>query len=257
MARQIRLDSAGYYHIVNRGVARSNIYQNGTDKEKFLEIVCKACKMYKANVHDYCLMDNHYHLLIQTTEDNLSLLMHQISSNYAIYFNRKYGRVGHLWQGRFKSWFVFKEEYLYLLIRYIENNPLKANLSKRVGEYPFTLASNLINHIPVIPCAESSLMIKEFDTESLEGVLEIELTDEERKLLDTEQKRKITEDDNGDISISRSRTLEEHFQDSCGKQARDAAVYNAYLDGYPQSEIAKQIGKSASLVSKIVKGFHG
>jgi len=74
MARRPRIDIAGFHHIINRGVARGNIYKNSEDKKKFLEILCKACKIYKVNVHDYCLMDNHYHLLIETTSSNLSLL---------------------------------------------------------------------------------------------------------------------------------------------------------------------------------------
>ena len=73
---------AEFHHIVNRGIERSN-----EDKNKFLQIVYKACRTYKVNVHDYCLMDTHYHLLIQTTSENLSLFMRQVNSNYASYFN--------------------------------------------------------------------------------------------------------------------------------------------------------------------------
>ena len=102
MARRPRLDFAGFHHIVNRGVARGNIYNSDDDKKKFLEMLCKACTIYKVNVHDYCLMDNHYHLLVETTSENLSLFMRQINGNYAIYFNKKYKRTGHLWQGRYK-----------------------------------------------------------------------------------------------------------------------------------------------------------
>ena len=69
-------------------------------------------------------MDNHYHLLLETRQENLSLIMRQINSYYAIYFNKKEGRVGHLWQGRFRSWYVLNEEYLYFLLRYIEHNPI-------------------------------------------------------------------------------------------------------------------------------------
>jgi len=92
------------------------------DKDKFLEILCKSGINYKVNVHDYCLMDNHYHLLVQTTSSNLSLFMRQINSNYAIYFNKKYKRSGHLWQGRYKSYYIIEERYLYTLFKYIEHN---------------------------------------------------------------------------------------------------------------------------------------
>ena len=79
MARRPRLDLDRFHHIVNRGVVRNNVYKCDADKEKFLEILCKACHIYKVNVHDYCLMDNHYHILIETTSQNLSLFMRQIT----------------------------------------------------------------------------------------------------------------------------------------------------------------------------------
>ncbi|MFA5214415.1 transposase [Sulfuricurvum sp.] len=106
MARRPRLDMTGYHHVVNRGVARSNIFTSSSDKDKFLQILCKVCKLYDIIVHDYCLMGNHYHLLLETKQENLSLLMRQVNSYYAIYFNKKENRVGHLWQGRFRSWYV-------------------------------------------------------------------------------------------------------------------------------------------------------
>jgi len=157
MARIPRLNMAGFHHIVNRGVARDNVYRCDKDKEKYLEILCKACRTYRVNVHDYCLMDNHYHLLIETTSENLSLFMRQINSNYAIYFNKKYKRTGHLWQGRYKSWYIVKEEYLYDLYRYIEHNPIEAKMSKKIGEYPFTLLATVLrDDLEIIPCAKHS-----------------------------------------------------------------------------------------------------
>ncbi len=146
MARRPRLDIAGYHHVVNRGVARSNIFTSPSDKEKFLQILCKACKLYDVVVHDYCLMDNHYHLLLETRQENLSLIMRQINSYYAIYFNKKESRVGHLWQGRFRSWYVLNEEYLYFLLRYIEYNPIKANLSDKPKDgYTQSSIANYLN----------------------------------------------------------------------------------------------------------------
>ena len=89
MARRPRIDLAGYHHIINRGVNRTNIFSSFEDKETFLKILCKACRIYEVIVHDYCLMDNHYHLLIENSKENLSLFMRQVNANYAIYFNKK------------------------------------------------------------------------------------------------------------------------------------------------------------------------
>ncbi len=87
-------------------------------------------------------MSNHYHLLIETTQENLSKYMKHLNASYAIWFNRKYSRSGHLRQGRFKSWYVTDESYLYTLIGYIENNPVKAGMVKKPGEYLYSA----INH---------------------------------------------------------------------------------------------------------------
>ena len=169
MARKPRVNLAGFHHIVNRSVARNNVYKCDDDKEKYLDILCKASKIYKVIVHDYCLMDNHYHLLIETTSENLSLFMRQINSNYAIYFNKKYKRTGHLWQGRYKSWYIINEQYLYDLFRYIEHNPIEAKITQKVGEYPFTLLATILNdNQDIIPCALHSKLKKEIEYEGIQ-----------------------------------------------------------------------------------------
>jgi len=128
MARKKRMESIGFYHIVNRGVERRAIYMNDDDCIQFLEILQESAEVYNFEVYSYVLMDNYYHLLIKTSALNLSLLMRQINSRYSMYFNRKYKRVGPLWQGRFKSWYVYDERYLKSLVKYIEFNPIKANM---------------------------------------------------------------------------------------------------------------------------------
>ncbi len=98
--------------------------------------MCFYSKSYGITVHNYCLMSNHYHLLIEIEQEVLSKYMKQLNSNYAIYFNKKYKRSGHLWQGRFKSWYVTDEAYLYTLMLYIEQNPLKSKEVKELEAIP-------------------------------------------------------------------------------------------------------------------------
>jgi REP element-mobilizing transposase RayT len=141
MARKKRIEKIGFYHIVNRGVERRTIFCDDEDFKKFLEIVQDSAIIYNFALHSFCLMNNHYHLLLQTKDLNLSLLMRQINSRYSIYFNNKYKRVGPLWQGRFKSWFVYDESYLKALVKYIEYNPIKADITKKIGEYKLAMSS--------------------------------------------------------------------------------------------------------------------
>ena len=104
MARRLRIESAGFHHVYNRGVEKRKTFMDDKDKDKFLEIVCEVAKLYHFKIHSYCLMDNHYHLLLENEEENLSLGMRQINSSYAKYFNKRYIRVGHLWQGRLRAY---------------------------------------------------------------------------------------------------------------------------------------------------------
>lgn len=252
MARRPRLDMAGFHHVLYRGVARSDVFLSVNDKNVFLGILCKACKTYKSIVHDYCLMDNHYHLLLETDHENLSLMMRQVNSNYAIYFNKKYNRSGHLWQGRFKSWYILNEEYLYMLFRYIEHNPLKANMAAKVGEYPYTLAAAILNRRHGIPCTEQSMLRRQFTSQTMLEHLEVALSDEELETMVKEETRKIAIED-GSVKMAYTQTLEEHFEDVESKQDRNLAIINAIEDGYTQSSIAAYANVSTSAISKIVK----
>lgn len=255
MPRRPRIDFAGFHHIVNRGVARTDIYLCSDDKNKFLEILCKACKLYRVNVHDYCLMDNHYHLLLELTEENLSLLMRQINSNYAIYFNKKYKRSGHLWQGRYKSYYVVNESYLFTLYKYIEQNPIQAKLSEHIGQYEFTLlATFLQNSLNIIECARHSQLLELLKEDGVLEHLELNLNDDELQKLKEEQKRKI-EIKEHELKLHKLKSIEEHFSAYNGKEERNSAIANAIKDGYTQVSIAKYLDVSTSTISKVLKRF--
>ena len=254
MARRPRLDLTGFHHVVNRGVAKRKIYINDEDKDKFLEILCKACKIYKVNVHDYCLMDNHYHIFIETTSENLSLCMRQINANYAIYFNKKYKRVGHLWQGRYKSWYVVNEAYFYSIFRYIEHNPIKARMIKNIGEYPYTLLATLLNpQLELIACAEHSRLKKELHYDGIQELLEKRLSKKELKELEAEEKKKIVQTEY-EWRQEKEKRLEEHFENSKDLIERNSAILKALDDGYTQGEVARYLGLSSAMVSKVFRG---
>jgi len=163
MARLPRIDLAGFHHVINRGVERREVFIDKEDYSTFLTLLCQQCAKYEVDVHSYCLMSNHYHLLIETHQENLSKFMRAINAQYAAYFNRKYKRVGHLWQGRFKSWFVTDEAYLYTLIKYIEYNPLKAKMIHRLSEYVYSSYNSFANSSRPINCLKQSVMFTQFE----------------------------------------------------------------------------------------------
>lgn len=129
MARPLRLEFAGaLYHITSRGNERRAIYWEDDDFSSFLTLLGQVCQQFNWVVHAYCLMSNHYHLLLETPDANLSKGMRQLNGMYTQWVNRKYKRVGHLFQGRYKAILVDKDAYLLELSRYIVLNPIRAKM---------------------------------------------------------------------------------------------------------------------------------
>ena len=139
MARPLRLEYAGaLYHITARGNGRGEIFVDDEDRQRFLSALAATVIRLGWLCHAYCLMDNHYHLLIETPTASLSEGMRQINGTYTQSFNRRHGRVGHVLQGRFKAILVERESYLLELCRYIVLNPVRAGLVKEAGRYPWS-----------------------------------------------------------------------------------------------------------------------
>ena len=201
-------------------------------------------------------MDNHYHLLVETTSENLSLFMRQINSNYAKYFNKKYKRTGYLWQGRYSSWYITSEQYLYDLFRYIEHNPIEAKMTNKIGEYPFTLLATVINSNQTpIECASHSRLKREIEYEGIREHLEMRLTQEELNKLQKEQNRKVIKTEH-EYRYTKEKSLKEHFANCSTKDERNRAIINAIEDGYKQVEVARFLSISDSAVSKVVMAMN-
>ncbi|RUM72296.1 MAG: hypothetical protein DSZ08_01170 [Sulfurovum sp.] len=236
MARKKRMESIGYYHIVNRGVERRAVFMDDEDRMQFLEILQESSEVYGFRVYAYALMDNHYHLLLRTTALNLSLLMRQINARYSIYFNKKQKRVGPLWQGRFKSWYVYDADYLKTLIKYVEYNPVKAGMSSKIGEYRWTMSAR----IDTFGCFDYALM------QSVD--LSKSLTSDELDALDMYSKMKLKYVDKL-IAPHVKKPLDTHFSNN----KREIAIDHAIVDGYTQKQIADYLHLSSVAVSKIYK----
>ena len=129
MARPLRIEFSGaVYHVTSRGNARQHIVVDDRDRSQFLAVLAHVIDRYGWLCHAYCLMDNHYHLLLETPQANLSLGMRQLNGRYTQGYNRRHARVGHLFQGRFTAILVEKEAHLLELCRYVVLNPVRANM---------------------------------------------------------------------------------------------------------------------------------
>ncbi len=126
MARQLRVEFPGaLYHVLSRGNERNTIFRNDYDRNLFIETLKESAELMGVEVIAYVLMDNHYHMIIETPNANLSHFMKHFGLTYTIRFNKRHGRNGHLFQGRFKAILVEEDPYLVVLSRYIHLNPIR------------------------------------------------------------------------------------------------------------------------------------
>jgi REP element-mobilizing transposase RayT len=139
MARPLRIEFPGaIYHVTSRGDRRESIFEDDVDRERFLAVLDQATARFDAQVLAYCLMGNHYHLVLHTRQGNLSLLMRHLNGVYTQAYNRRHGVVGHLLQGRFKAILVDRDAYLLTLCRYVELNPVRAKLCKTAQDWAWS-----------------------------------------------------------------------------------------------------------------------
>ena len=139
MARPLRITFPGaFYHVTSRGNERKAVFKSKRDRKKFLEYLESATLRYDARIHTYCLMDNHYHLLLETPSGNLPQIMRHINGAYTTYFNVKRDRSGHLFQGRYKAILVDIDEYAKELSRYIHLNPVRAKIVQKPEDYAWS-----------------------------------------------------------------------------------------------------------------------
>jgi putative transposase len=132
------------YHVTSRGDRREEIYLDDADRTHWLTLFGHVCKRFNWVCHAYCLMDNHYHIVVETLEGNLSRGMRQLNGVYTQTFNRAHNRVGHVYQGRYKAILVEKESYLLELSRYVVLNPVRAGRVNNVEQWPWSSYSAMI-----------------------------------------------------------------------------------------------------------------
>lgn len=128
----------GIYHVIARGNNKEYIFKESIDKGYFIKQLKETIEGMNYRIFGYVLMDNHYHILIQTMDKKLQEIMHQINNKYSKYFNVKYKRIGHVFQGRYKASLVQDERYLIGVLRYIHQNPVQANICQAVNVYKWS-----------------------------------------------------------------------------------------------------------------------
>jgi len=139
MSRPLRIEFPGaWYHVMNRGRRSEAIFSEKEDYSEFLDLLIEISEIWNANIAAYCLMSNHYHVLLQTPEGNISRCMRHLNGLYTQKFNRRHGFDGQLFRGRYKSILVCNDSHLLQLVRYIHKNPVKAGMVKEMQNYEWS-----------------------------------------------------------------------------------------------------------------------
>lgn len=273
MARPLRLEFASaLYHITSRGDRREYIFENDNDRQAFLKILGDVCHSHNWICHAYCLMTNHYHLLIETPDGNLSKGMRQLNGIYTQAFNQQHQRVGHFFQGRYKAILVDKNSYLLEVAPYIVLNPVRAGMVRSVREWAWSSYNAMLGCAPKPDWLEVNWVLAAFDQQKAKAIVhyrkfvtegkgktslwqqlrnQIFLGDGEfvqRHLAGLEDK-KISE-----IPHSQRRPMSkplEHYRN--GFSDRDEAIVAAYKSGgYSLQELGSYFGLHYSRISRIV-----
>lgn len=298
MTRQLRIKfENAFYHITSRGNLRDRIFYDDQDRERFLEILSRTKERYGFLLHAYALMDNHYHLLIETPKANISQIMQNINTSYTVYINRKYQRCGHLFQGRFKGINVDKDGYLLALSRYIHLNPVRARVVQRPEDYPWTSYREFIKRkvehslvdigdILSIFSKERKMAIEAYRefVDRKEGEDENPFKDIEAGLILGGKRfkakiRKLIDKVKVDEEIPQAKRLrakvsidgiietcgsfygksrEDLIKRGRGKQERQVAIYlSKVMSGQRSKEIGGYFGIKGPAVSEVIKGIEG
>jgi len=163
MGRPRRLEFPGaFYHVMSRGNGGQVVYKRQKDFSSFLVCLGEACERYGFLVHSFCLMTNHYHLVIETPHGNLSAAMHWLNSSYAKRFNRKHQQQGHLFRGRYKALLVDADAYLTWLSRYIHHTPVRAHMTAAPAEYRWSSYRSFVDGTRVPEWLETGLVLSRF-----------------------------------------------------------------------------------------------
>ena len=278
MTRPLRIEFPGaLYHITSRGNERRTIFLSDHDRDQFLHILASVVESHHWLCHAYCLMDNHYHLLIETPEGNLSKGMRDLNGIYSQRFNRQHNRVGHLFQGRFKSFLIEKETYLLEVARYIVLNPVRVNSVQHPREWKWssyaatagyqkphkTLTKNWILRYFGEDNDKAERAYRQFVTDGMKTESPFEKVIEGTILgfpqfidsiwnlkTDTEE---LTEVPRGERMIGRP-DLKDLLTELENKIDRNNMITKAYFRcGYTQKEIADFLHLHYSTVSKIIE----
>lgn len=245
------------YHIMVRGINKQDIFFDDFDKEKFIKEIELTKEKYKYKIYAYVIMNNHVHLVIYDTKDCISKIMHMICSKYAMYFNKKYERVGHVFQNRFKSLCIDTEEYLLNLVRYVHKNPEMEQIGTK-EEYKWSSYKDYLyvkNNNYKITDTEFVLCIMDNNIKKAIESFVCFSNQQEVKYSDTEFEFERYLNDERAIEFIKSTLCIDNIQEiqKYNKKIRDECIYEiSKIKGIYAKQISRLLGIGERCIQKII-----
>lgn len=274
MARPLRIEFAGaLYHVTSRGDGQELIFTTDEDRDRFLATLGAVCDRFNWVVHAYCLMGNHYHLMVETPDGNLANGMRQLNGVYTQSFNRAYKRVGHVFQGRYKAILVQKESYLLELARYVVLNPVRARMVRSARDWPWSSYRATAGQAEGFDWLQTEWILSAFSRRKGQAMERYrafvsagknqpspweELRNQvylgSEKFVEQMQARLDRDKDLREVPLRQRRPVARPLSDFSAKErSRDEAIVAAYASGgYTMQEIGDHFGLHYSYVSRII-----
>ena len=253
MPRQAREKSeTGIYHVIFRGTNRQIIFHDNRDRMRFLTILKKVAEFSSMAIYSWCLMGNHVHLLVKEGSESLSVSMKRISVSYVWYYHERYGTTGHFFQDRFTSEKVEREDYLLTVVRYIHQNPLKANLVKKMTDWPWSSCREYYGHEPVVKNMVATDCILDYFSDNRKAAIEsfnaFNETYSEDHCLEDQKGRRTDREIEEEIKKLLPGIIIQEIK-KMKKKERNAVIYKIKgIKGVSQRQIARILGVSPKTV---------
>ncbi|MEL7567512.1 MAG: transposase [Dehalobacterium sp.] len=250
MVRKARQKSeSGIYHIILRGINKQSIFESDEDRMKYLQTLERYKELCGYKIYGYCLMSNHIHLLIETGKEPLEQIMKKISVSYVYWYNSKYQRCGHLFQDRYKSEPVEKEEYLLIVLRYIHQNPVKAHLVKDIKDYKWSSYQEYIESKGITDRDFIYEIIHENKTMALDEFIKFMNELNEDKCLEIEERKPRITDDQLKKMIERKYSIKSVMIQNEPKETKKKILKEILkIEGVSTRQLARVTGISPNVI---------
>jgi len=272
MARPLRLQFAGaIYHLTSRGNAGNRIFIGDFDRTSFLKVLAKVVERYKWKCHGYCLMNNHYHLIVETLTGNLARGMKYLNGVYTQRYNKIHVRHGHIFQGRYSSILIEKDSHLLEVVRYVANNPVRVGLVSNPGDWEWGSYRYLIGGEELPLFLTGDWILSQFGPKRSLAIKRLKVFVNQSKKIDESLWDRLT----GSVYFGDEAFVKNHLTDKSSTEVprsqrepirctlkvimKRKATYKeieaALKEGYRLSEIAAYLGVHYSTISQRIRRY--